>query len=221
MDRTTRSAPFRGFVDFRAKNRARARTRATVDPELPTVMMDSTEEDRITFSPCTLTVGSERGIWGEALPRWERVWEFVMNVSEHDRKRVQFLDKLLCNGFTFQVDGGSYRLNGQLAGSPRKRSTDPLFTCYEYEARIDEFPSQNLTVRIFLTKETGRLALRAGDVVIPFPQAVSQSITEEQRKKIAESACAEAVRLELATQKAAKASEKDAPNPSAQTTSGT
>ncbi len=135
-----------------------------------------------------------------------------MNLSEHDRKRVQFLDKLLCNGFTFLVDGGSFHLNGQLAGSPRKRSTDPSFTCYEYEARIEEFPSQNLTVRIFLSKETGRLALRAGDVVIPFPQAVSQSITDEQRKKVAESACAEAVRLELA-QRATKGAEKDAANP--------
>lgn len=136
-----------------------------------------------------------------------------MNLSEHDRKRVKFLDNLLGTGFTFQVDGSAFRLDGQLAGSPRKRSTNPLFTCYEYETRIDEFPSQNLTVRIFLTKETGRLALRAGDVIIPFPQAVSQSITDEQRKKIAESACVEAVRLELAAQKAATPAGKDAAPP--------
>ena len=134
-----------------------------------------------------------------------------MNLNEHDRKRVKFLDNLLGNSFTFQIDGNTFHLNGQLAGSPKKSSTDPLFNCYEYEARIDEFPSRNLTVRIFLTKETGRLALRAADVVIPFPQAVSQSITDEQRKKVAESACAEAVRLELAAQLAAQKAANPSP----------
>jgi len=138
-----------------------------------------------------------------------------MNLNEHDRKRVKFLDGLLGNGFTFQVDGTTFHLNGQVAGSPKKSSTDPSFDCYEYEARIDEFPSKNLTVRIFLIKESGRLALRAADVIVPFPQAVSKSIAETERKKIAEAACAEAVRLELSAQTAqkAKSAEKDASNP--------
>jgi hypothetical protein len=144
-----------------------------------------------------------------------RMRESVLNLNEHDRKRVQFLDKLLGSGFAFEVDGGTFHLKGQAAGSPRKRSTDALFTCYEYEALIEEFPSKPLTARVFLTKESGRLALRVGNVDIPFPKAATQSMTDEERKRVAESACADAVRLELAAQKAAN----PAP-PSGQTTSG-
>jgi hypothetical protein len=135
---------------------------------------------------------------------WGRLREIVLNLSQHDRKRAQFLDSFLGSAFDFQVDGDTFHLKGQAAGSPKKHSKEALYTCYEYKALIEEFPSKQLTVRVFLTKETGRLALRVGDVVIPFPQVVSQSMTNEDRRKVAVAACAEAVRLELAAQKAAK-----------------